>query len=495
MKHAQRAVTVLIVLFIISCNKKTSTPGPSDSVTPPSAPSRDHKIDAAESSDIYILNDLGQKVPFARVLIGDHVTTNNQWLTADENGFISLSKTWTEAQTLTIEAADHIRLSLKDQVPGARTLVIRKKPRTPNLTLRGNVSGVSTKDKDGYIDFAIVLDSMTKKDVLNFNVNKVVSPWTEKISALGFDFPVPQNIFLPKQKESYLLTVTLQKTWFDMPYDSYGKKSLYSLQGRFPFKKIISEVQNKTAYFELVNYFEFSGAGKLEHNFSNTSAAPTLNAAQIKMDASFTMQTPSIPSDQVIFGLSTYKDNDLFQPLDVKYMQSREKLIFKTNKNVAPYFIGVLKNKNEFTNDSASMERASISINSPKDAIRYLPLIQDPSWNSTSELHINLPTISSSAFSEQGMVVIISELHPITLPDGKVLKYKIPLWEIHSPTWASRLTIPDFETSSATARRVEVTLLARATDNSGQQNTTAVISNHEERIESATHLTKSASDY
>lgn len=494
MKHSLITAVALISLFILSCNKPDSsstlgTPTPNPSEKSGTA------TDAVKSSDIYITNEFGQAVPFARVLIGDEPSVKNPWLTTDDAGFLAAPKTWVESQSITIDAADYIRLTLKDQTPGSRHFVLRKKSKLPTLSMRGNVNGIATKDKDGYIDFAIAIDSLSKREVLNFNVNKVVSPWTEEISALGFKFPVPQNIFLPKQKESYFLTVTLQKNWFDMPYDTYGSKSLYTLQGRFPFKKLISELQNNKPYYELVNNFEFFSGGKLIHNFASNSAEPILNAKQILMDTSFKMQSPTVGSNQVIFGLSAYKENNLYQPLDVKYMLSGETAQFKTVKTVTPYFIGVLKNKNEFTMDSASMERASITIDSPASKTSYLPMTKDPIWAAANELYIDLPRVSSADYTDLGMVVVVSELVPLTLPDGKVLQYKLPLWEVHSPIWTSKLVIPNLENASTTAKRVEVTLLAKAADNSGQQNPVTVISNHEERIETATHLTKSASDY
>ena len=45
------------------------------------------------------------------------------------------------------------------------SISLNKKPQVPNLTLKGIVSGITTKDKDGWIDFSVALDSLTKNDV------------------------------------------------------------------------------------------------------------------------------------------------------------------------------------------------------------------------------------------------------------------------------------------------------------------------------------------
>ncbi|MBL7543012.1 MAG: hypothetical protein JNL11_04305 [Bdellovibrionaceae bacterium] len=489
MKQALIAALAVILVVTLSCQKSPTTPSPSPHLQKPDT------IDTAESGTLSIIDDKGQPIVNAYALIGKQASTENSWLASDKNGQIVLPKTWTTPQDLTVEATDHVRITLKDQEPFGRTITLKKKSLFPRLNMKGTVHGITTKDKDGFIDFAILLESMTKTDILNFNINKVVSPWTEKISVAGFEFPVPQNLFIPKQKENYLfLTVTLQKPWFNLSYDSYGVKSVYSLQGKFPMKKVMTELQNKKPYYELVNHFDFSSAGRITHNFVANAAEPIVDTMQVKLNNTYTMKAPKIAAGQVLLGLSGFKEKNFYQPLDVKYMQSEQTVAFKTFSGVSPYFIGVVKNENEFSADNADSERMSISMNTPTTAVQSLPLIRNPSWINDKELGIDIPIISSTEYSEQGMLVVISEMQDIKMDDGKTVRFKIPVWEIHAPSWSSQLVIPDINTSTS-PKRVEVTLLAKSIDNSGQQNAVTVVSTHEDRIEKSTHLTKSASDY
>lgn len=487
MKHVIVAIfSVFSILLIISCDRQNSETPPPSAIT-----NKNTDVDGQESSEITVTDENGQYLPTARVLIGDQ----NPWLEANELGAIPIPADWTTPHDLTVEAPGYIRITLKQQNPSGLSIKLQKKSQIPQLPMNGTVSGITTSDKDGYVDFAILLDSLSKSDVLNFNINKVISPWTEKIKIAGFEFPIPQNIFLPKQKESYFITVTLQKPWFNLFYDSYGAKALYSLRGKFPLKKVLSELQNKKPYFELVNHFDFSSVGSLTHDFTTVSTPPSVVAAQIALDKSYSVQAPVTASSQVILGISTFKEKNFYQPLDVKYMQSAETITFKTSQTTNPYFIGVLKNKDEFSGDSAAAERMSISIDTPKNTVNYLPLTKEPTWISTTQLQIDLPSAIDSNFIEQGMVVVISELQNLTLPDGKTIKYKLPLWQIHSSNWTSTIEIPDIESTTSTPRRVEVTLLATTLDNSGQQSPVTLTSNYEERLDTATHLTKSARDY
>ncbi|GEM_PF-2963970 len=493
MKQALIAAMATILLVTISCTNKSNDRVHNQDDR--STPHKNETIETSESQIIQISNDQGQSIPDARLLLGDADTTGSNWLVTNEKGQVAIPTTWTQNQDVTIEAPGYVRVTIKDQSPKPMNVVLRKKSQVPSLSMKGTVSGITTKDKDGYVDFAIALDSMAKKDLLNFNINKIVSPWTEKISVMGFEFPIPQNIFVPKQKESYILTVTLQKPWFNLFYDSYGKKSIYTIQGKFPMKKVISELQNKKPYYELVNLFDFSSSGQLSYDFLSTTDQPTVNSTQIKLDKEYSVTAPKVDNGQVALGISAFKDSGSYQPLDVKYMQSEQTVKFKSTATTAPYFIGVVKNSSEFEGDSANAERMSVSIDAPSATINYLPLMNQPTWVSTTNLQIDVPTVSPTDFEDQGMVVVVSEMQSITLPDGKVTKYKIPVWEVHTAQWSSHLAIPNIDTPNSTPKRVEVTLLAKKVDTSGQQNPLTIISTHEERVEASTHLTKSARDY
>lgn len=493
MKQALIAVMAIIILVSVSCTNKSNEPG----LTPETktTPHKNETIGTNESQVIQITNDLGQTIPDARLLLGDIDATGGNWLIANEKGYVTIPATWTNNQDITIEAPGYVRVTTKDQSPKPINVVLRKKSQLPSLSMKGTVSGITTKDKDGYVDFAIALDSMTKRDLLNFNINKIVSPWTEKMSVMGFEFPIPQNIFVPKQKESYILAVTLQKPWFNLFYDSYGKKSIYTIQGKFPMKKVISELQNKKPYYELVNLFDFSSSGQLSYDFLTTTTQPTLNSAQIKLDKNYSVKAPKVDTGQVALGISAFKDAGSFQPLDVKYMLSEQTVKFKSTATALPYFIGVVKNSTEFEGDTANAERMSVSIDAPSATMNYLPLMNQPTWLSSANLQIDLPVVSPNEFEDHGMVIVISEMQSITLPDGKITKYKIPIWELHTAHWSSHITVPQIDTPNSTPKRVEVTLLAKKVDTSGQQNPLTIVSTHEERVETSTHLTKSARDY
>ncbi len=493
MKRALIAAMATILLITISCTNRSNDPEQNQDTK--TAPHKNETIGTSESLVIQISNDQGQTVPAARLLLGDLNTAVNNWIVANEKGQVAIPASWTQNQDITVEAPGYIRVTVKDQAPKPMNVVLRKKSQLPTLSLKGGVTGLAPKDKDGFIDFAIALDSMAKADLLNFNVNKIVSPWTEKISAAGFEFPVPQNIFIPKQKESYFISVTIQKPWFNLPYDSYGQKSIYAIQGKFPFKKVISELQNKKPYYELVNLFDFSSTGQLSYGYLAANGSPIVDSTKYTLDKNYTITAPKVTTGQVALGISAFKENNTYQPLDVKYMQSEQITKFKSTATTAPYFIGVVKNSNEFDGDSATTERMSVSIDTPSTAMTYLPLMNQPTWISTTNLQINMPTVSPTDYEDQGMVIVVSELQNLSLPDGKVAKYKIPVWEIHTTQWANHLAIPNIDTPNSTPKRVEVTLLAKKVDNSGQQNPVTIISTHEERVENSTHFTKAALDY
>jgi hypothetical protein len=478
---------LVLFLLVISCQQKNNqeTNNNNNDVTW-----------QQKSEKILVLDEDNTPLNEAQLLIGN----NNDpalWIKANESGEIAVPSTWNKLETLTVSAPGFIVLSLFNQSPSVQTIKLKKLPKLPELTLKGEVSGITTKDKDGLIDFALVMDSFKRKDIFQFDVNKIISPWTETITAAGFNIDLPQNIFLPKQKESYFITITLQKLSFTLNFPDYGNKNITSIQGRFPFKKVLSDVQDKKPYYELVNLFEMMSSSQVTANFQNATTLLTIPANQNIFNQKKSVVAPELSSEQVMLGLNCLKSETTYSPIDIKYFKSKELIDLKAVNSDQQYFVGVLKNKNEFDTNNENTERMSLVILpwSTSKNYQFLPLMENPKIVSRTEFNITPPQKPTGQIIEAGYTAVISEVKTLTLASGKSVDMKLPQWEIFSPTWNDKIIIPDLNLSKDKKYRLEVSFMSQNPDNARNVNFYSVNWNHESQVENATHITKSAASF
>lgn len=447
------------------------------------------------SEKIIILDENSTPLPSAQVLIGT-VNSPDLWLQANQQGEILLPESWDQPETITIRAPEHTLISLINQSPSMQTIKLKKLMNPPQFKLQGNITGITTKDKDGYIDFALTMESFRKKDIFQFDINRIISPKNETITVAGYEIPTPENLFLPKQKESYIIPITLQKPNFILNFPDYGEKKITTLRGKFPFKKVLSDLQDKKPYYELVNYFEMISSSDTTTTFESNNQKISLPANTNLFNQTKTIIAPQIKADQVMLGLSCLNENSIFSPTDIKYFKSKEQLPLKATSSEYQYFVGILKNKSEFNLNNNNTERMSLVILpwNTHSSYQFLPLIENPKILAKNEFEIFPPTSNLNQL-ETGYSAIISELTPINLDDGKIVDVKIPQWEIHSAQWDRKITLPDQILSANKKYRLEVSFLSQNSDNTRKLEYYSVDWNHEFQLEQATHITKSAINF
>ncbi len=476
----------LVILILMTACEKKNVPEKEG----------DDKLAWLQQTDrLVVINETGSPISTAQMLIGNK-NSENSWIDANEQGEIIFPSSWKEIDTLTISAPGYLTVTLFNQSPSIQTVKLKKLLPLPHLKLEGGISGVPTKDKDGIVDFSLVMQSFLKNDILQFDVNKIISPWTENLSVAGFDIPLPQNIFLPSQKESYFITVFLEKLKFTLNFADFGVKKISTIRGRFPFKKIISEVQNKKPYYELINYFEMLSSGKTTTTLDGNLAKVTIPANQLLFDQLKTVIAPVLPQDQVMLGLNCLKSEMNYSPIDIKYFKSKDSFNLKAVNSEDQFFVGVIKNKNEFNLSNENTERMSLVI-LPWDTTtnyKFLPLMNNPQVFGRKEFHFNPPD-NLDGLRIVGFTAVISEIKSITLDSGKNVDIKLAKWEFHSPQWSDKITLPDSLLPSENHYRFEISFLSQKADNSRNVDFFSVDWNHESQVENATHITKSAVNF
>lgn len=487
MKHQNYCFLLLLLgILIVSCQPsrfKTSN-----------SPDINHDLDKQAQIQNQNISWLVFIDPDGTPVPNVSVDTTDKILISDKSGVIYRNLEDDGPSKIIITAENFVSLQLEYPQKTLTTIQLTRRLAAPALTWQGSVVGVETKDKDGWIDFALVMESLTKTDIMDFNINKVISPWSSKISVMGFSFPIPNNLFLPEQKETYFIPISLQKSWYTLNYDSSGTKFLHTLRGQFPFKPILQELQNKKPLYELINYFNFNSAGSSKVLLVQNGNGPTLESNKIVIEKTINVQVPTIANDQVLLGITGNSIDDFFQPTDIKYFKSNETKSLNVVDEKSYRLLLILKNKNEFIGESPNVERMSASITQSIHETLLPPLLPDLQIINNT-VKIILPDLIG--LEPCGFILTVSELKSYQTQDGQTVKYKAPIYQIHSPVWSENIQLPSQVINKTNKYRVELTLLAThiAKDSTSHNLMPQLPLDHYERIQKATHFTKTAADF
>lgn len=430
----------------------------------------------------------------AQILIGDRKGNpfTDNWITTDETGVAVLPEAWTSSQSVTVDAPGFVRLTLLDQKPQSLKLQLRKLS-SAQFELNGLSTGFQTKDFDNKVDFGLLLTAIEKQNLFTFSPEMVISPVTDKISAAGQSFDLPSNVTLPRQKESYFITITLDKPKYRMFYPVAGEKSLFMARGHFPMKEVVKGFQDKKEVFEMINLFSITGGQVKNVNLTSPKTTLDLNVAEMTFDKKMDFQAPAFSNDQVLLVVSAAEVKDSYIPSDVKKFTNGETLplnIFSQQKNV---LLGVMKNKNEFSREKVGADRFSAHLlRNLTGNMTFLPMIANPTVVNPQSFRFDVPQLKSGMKS-LGMTVLISnklaDKFTLASYDGRAHQ---PKWEIRSLNWTSNFALPDLPTDSpasvfAASQKVQVSFVATTSS--------SVAQSWDEVIERATHITHASQDF
>lgn len=454
---------------------------------------------------IQVFNQANQPVANAQVLVGSAVNSpfTDNFKVTDQNGIVSL-EAWTEATHVTVSAEGYIRQTLLNQAPGTLQIKLNTAYLSLRPVVKGQVSDLPVKDGDKMTDFSLVIPTIAKTDLLNFDLDSVISPFTDVVEVVfGNKVALPSNTSIPTQKEKYnfLISVTLSKPEYRAYALNYGPKTFYALTGRFPFKDVVDEMQNNKKFYEIINLFQFTNGGLRETTVSSQNTNLNIPGTEIKFDGALVnVKGATLQTDEVVMAMSM---NDLsggrFVPSDVKRLASNESATFKTISGKSIYIVNLLKKATDFdaaTKDIANRSSASMVAYEAGMQISLLPLL--PFGPTVSEVggayKIIVPaanniTSDSKAVSQLAITVAISNIN--TVQDGP---YQVETldrqWEVLGTSWPKEITLPlwplEQNEDALVRRKFEVNLIgsqgAKPTDLG------------DDLVKAATHVTKGAAE-
>ncbi|MEN0058457.1 MAG: hypothetical protein AAGB31_06455 [Bdellovibrio sp.] len=456
----------------------------------PKKPSTDggvHSMFWQEQPHFAVTNYNNEPIAGAQILIGEalNVPFEGNFLTTDEAGRVALPSSWDSAQPITVQAAGFVRSTYLNQEPGALQIKLRRQATVKNhYEVRGNTQGLPVKDKDGIVDFGLIMPAFSKLDILSFDINKVISPQSDRISAMGQDIEVPTNISLPKQSEKYsLFTITLDKPLYRIYFDQPGVQRVYAARGRFPFKSTVDALRKGAEFYELINDFKINGGGVRDIDIQSPQTSLNIPATELNFTESKSVVAPSLRGDELFLAVSTANQSGYLIPTDVKRISSGQKMNLNTLPGAEQWVLGLLKKSAEMKSGEDRMSATLIPL-SAGAAPTMLPLIANPTLARDGE--VLLPrTNSIDGVHPIATYSVLSKEEEVVQGSAKVKILK-PHWEVYAQEWVESIRLPVWPDDAGLTgkKRWEVNLVGSQTSSQAPIGPAM--------IESATHVTHSS---
>lgn len=470
-----------VLVALTGCNRDETTP----------KPRKASPIELLDQKPLFpalkVLNEAGEPLANAQVLIGmtQEQFPGNYGLT-NEKGEFALPENWTQADTVTIDAAGYVRASYIGLKPESKVIILKKKFKAA-VTLKGVTSGHPVRNKDGFIDYSLVMSAMTRQDLLNFQIQKVVSPVNDKIEVVGQEMNLPANVSLPRQTENYFIGITIDKPQYRLFFSEPGVQRVFAARGRFPFKDVVDGLRGDKEIFELINYFNITGGSIRDVNVVGNETGLNIPVMDLTFTEKKPFKAPKLSSSQVMVVLTVADNNGYLIPTDVKRLSSEQSMNLAVWNPNPVYLAQVIKNKNEFDTSKSGLDRLS-AILLPFDeriASNYLPLISNPSAKGQNIFVI--PSVSAE-LNKLTTFGLISDVKIEKDSKGNIRKTPSAVWEVYAPGWVTEIKLPTWKwQKSQPTTRFEVSLVGTTSSDT--------IPLGPQMMEKATHVTRSSVDY
>lgn len=439
-----------------------------------------------QSNSVQVVDMDGKPVAGAQILIGYELPNAvvSELLTTDESGHFLVPETWTQPEIITISANGYVRATYMNQTPQGQILRIRKNEMDQKVELKGKGQGFTTKDRDGLIDFGLIIGAFTKTELFGFDLTMVLSPEMDTISAAGQKMLVPSNISLPKQKESYIIPITIQKEVYRKYFKAPGDKMIYAIRGQFPFKKLIEEMRAGKDFFQVINLFKLTGGAIREVELTPGSNALDIPVNELSFNQTKNYLIPNVGSDEslIVIAASQYKNHLL--PTDIKTIDTRGQIPLTVASGSEPTAITVLKKKDD-KNLAGALSVSLVPFKNKETTL--IPLMPEPILASAYDVKIQTVV----APSEVRPLATYSVLMSVEKKRSGDMEYEVTTkkWEVYSSGWLDGFSLPQWpaEGKITGQNRWEVSLVGRQDD--------LGIRLGPDLLETATHATRNSVDF
>lgn len=477
MKKLMMALAVPAVLVGCSDNKKPQKPADSDGLA---------GLFWQQATNVITIRTIDdQPIRNAQILIGDALNSPfaGNFLVSDTNGQVEIPAGWNQALPITVQAPGYLRSTYMAQEPGSLTIKLRPQTSKSQHEVKGVTSGLPVQDKDGYVDFGLVMPAFSKMDLLAFDMNAVISPQNDRISAMGQDIDVPSNISLPRQSEKYaLFTITLDKPAYRIYFGNEGVNRVFAARGRFPFKATVDALRGGAEFYDLINNFAINGGAVRDIDVRTGTTRLDMPTRELNFTDKKDVTAPSFRSDEIFVAVGVANQSGYLIPTDVKKIENSKKMALNTLPGAEPFVLGVIKKKDEMKSSAGRMSVTLIPF-AGNASPKMLPLINDPTIQGDEILMPKFNMIDG--VNPIATYSVLSKEEEVMQGSAKV-KIQTPQWEVYAHNWVERLSLPQWPSDSAIngKKRWEVNFVGSQTASHSALGPAI--------IEAATHVTHSS---
>lgn len=488
-----------LALSLFSCEKKDDKKTNSDlsaRITKQVLHSQWSDAVNSQTLTIKVVDANGAPIANAQVLVGSFQGQpfKNNYLKTDKNGQVLINRNeWTTVAHVTADASNFIRQTLLSQKPGHIIIKMNPSQLRQKAKISGVVTGLPVADGDKNIDFGLIMASLTKADLFNFDISKIISPYGDTLSAMGQEFEVPSNVSIPKQKERYIINITLDKPVYTFLTSSLGTKHLFAAAGRFVFKPVVDELRDGTPFYELINYFNLTGGSLREITAAGPQTTLNFPAQELTFTKKVSVRSPKINGDELFLSLTANEVSGQLVPTGVRKMNSDETAELATVENTPLFLINAIKRQSEFLATTSGGDRITASILPFKTNLdsQLLPLISDPSIAIKDGYFITTPAVKASAqMTRLALTGAVSDVYTETVGD-KVISTLVKRWEVLGTDWPNQIALPNWplaqQNEAPTKHRFEINLIG------GLNAKTYELG--DELVQASTHVTRSSVDF
>lgn len=316
---------------------------------------------------------------------------------------------------------------------------------------------------DGKLDFALITPSLTRADLLNFDLSNLISPQSDRIKVLTQTIDLPSNIALPQQKERYsLFSFELNKPGYRTFIKQPGQYTFSALHGQFPVKNVIDDIRGGKSIFEVVNYFNFLGFGQFTANVAGEMPGQNIAVNQYQFSQVTSVTAPPLKSDQTMLALSMSDVDGLLSPVDLKRLKSTTSMDLKVSPLGKPYVVSLIMENPKNGEKMPSFDKLSFSI-LPAELSKnptFLDYVAAPVVTDT-EIQMTPPALAAP-FQALGMYITYSEIKKIDTGSVSTEERRL-LWESWDSEWKTSIPKPalDIVKNPDLKYRWEVMFLAK----------------------------------
>lgn len=481
-----------------------------DLVGPNASGVKSEQIRLFAANAITIVNERQEPIAGATILIGSAVDQPfpGNLVTTGADGTASIPADWKSALPVTVQAPGYITTTVPLAEPADRVLRLNKAEGTGEIEVKGTATDFGRLISDGKVDFSLLMNSLNRAELLSFNMSTVLSPKIDPIELLGNRVPLPSNVTLPRQVESFILPVELNKPDFRLYFREVGQYLVSALHGQFPMQRVINEIRAGKSIFDLLNQFNILERGQTTFDVTGNLTGANMPVNQLKFDRQISVKAPAYANGEVMYAVALDEQGPIMSPTDVKRFNKNETINLKSHNGTNPSVLAVLapsagaavnlidlivpnmgnapgakageRPQQDFTQSSLALLPAGGGA-----APQFLPLIAKPVF--ANNVITATPPALPEGLTAASMYLVFSEIEPI---EGGSVKNerRTRLWEIWSDVWAPEVQIPVIEFARNPDRiyRWEVMFLARATG--------AAAGIDASDLNTVTHVTRNAVD-